>query len=137
MALSFSPKKIKNSSTGKKVPCWQFFRTGWDGRAPLGWPTRIPHRSWKTWMPMNIYKDWKAKWESAYSFMLKYFKITVLIHCAYSVPAWTWSKLIALVCAHRTFYDQSNRCNAISIWIFHIVLCFRITKMSKPIFRWA
>ena len=26
---------------------------------------------------MNIYKDWKAKLESAYSFMLKYSKITV------------------------------------------------------------
>ena len=56
-----------------------------------------------------------------------------LFHCACSVRAWTWSKLIALVCAHRTFYDQSNRCNAISIWIFHIVLCFRVTKMSKTI----
>ena len=29
------------------------------------------------WVPMNIYKDWKAKLESAYSFMLKYSKITV------------------------------------------------------------
>ena len=26
---------------------------------------------------MNIYKDWKAKLESAYSFILKYSKITV------------------------------------------------------------
>ena len=29
------------------------------------------------WVPMNIYKDWKAKLESAYSSMLKYSKITV------------------------------------------------------------
>ena len=28
-------------------------------------------------MPMNIQKDWKANLESAYSFMFKYFKITV------------------------------------------------------------
>ena len=28
-------------------------------------------------VPMNIQKDWKAKLESAYSFMLKYSKITV------------------------------------------------------------
>ena len=28
-------------------------------------------------VPMNIQKDWKAKLESAYSFMLKYYKITV------------------------------------------------------------
>ena len=30
-----------------------------------------------SWVPMNIQKDWKAKLESAYSFMLKYSKITV------------------------------------------------------------
>ena len=29
------------------------------------------------WVPMNILKDWKAKLESSYSFMLKYSKITV------------------------------------------------------------
>ena len=29
------------------------------------------------WVPMNIQKDWKAKLESAYSFMLKYSEITV------------------------------------------------------------
>ena len=29
------------------------------------------------WVPMNIQKDWKATLESAYSFMLKYSKITV------------------------------------------------------------
>jgi len=26
------------------VPFWQFFRQGWDGRALLVWPSRIPHR---------------------------------------------------------------------------------------------
>ena len=31
------------------------------------------------WMPMNIQKDWKTKLESAYSFMLKFSKITVWI----------------------------------------------------------
>ena len=30
-------------------------------------------------MPMNIQKDWKANLESAYSFMLKYSKITVWV----------------------------------------------------------
>ena len=29
------------------------------------------------WLPMNIYKDWKAKSDSPYFFMLKYSKITV------------------------------------------------------------
>ena len=32
---------------------------------------------------MNIQKDWKAKLESAYSFMLNYSKITV---CIYGCP---------------------------------------------------
>ena len=44
---SFGPKKFQISSTGKKVPFWQFFRMGWDGRALLGRPSRIPHRNWK------------------------------------------------------------------------------------------
>ena len=30
------------------------------------------------WVPMNIQKDWKAKLESAYSFMLKCSKIAVV-----------------------------------------------------------
>ena len=44
---SFGPKKFQISSTGKKVPFWQFFRIGWDGHALLGRPSRIPHRNWK------------------------------------------------------------------------------------------
>ena len=44
---SFGPKNFQISSTGKKVPFWQFFRMGWDGRALLGRPSRIPHRNWK------------------------------------------------------------------------------------------
>ena len=44
---SFGPKKFQISSMGKKVPFWQFFRMGWDGRALLGQPSRIPHRNWK------------------------------------------------------------------------------------------
>ena len=28
---SFHPKKFQISSTGKKVPFWQFFRMGWGG----------------------------------------------------------------------------------------------------------
>ena len=41
---SFGTKKIQISSTGKKVPFWQFFRMGWDGSALFGQPSRIPHR---------------------------------------------------------------------------------------------
>ena len=44
---SFGPKKFQISSTGKKVPFWQFFRMGWDGRARLGRPSKIPHRNRK------------------------------------------------------------------------------------------
>ena len=70
----FGPKKFQISSTGKKVPTWQFFRIGWDG--PQESLTGI-EKLFFSWVPMNKQKDWKAKLESAYSFMLKYSKITV------------------------------------------------------------
>ena len=41
---SFGQKKIKIPYTDQKVPFWQFFRQGHDGRAPLVWLSRIPHR---------------------------------------------------------------------------------------------
>jgi hypothetical protein len=40
---SFGPKKFKIPCTDQKVPFWQFFRQGWDGRALLVRPSRIPH----------------------------------------------------------------------------------------------
>ena len=39
----------------------------------------MDHSIFLFWVPMNIQKDWKAKLESAYSFMLKYSKITVWV----------------------------------------------------------
>ena len=44
---SCGQKKFQISSTGKKVPFWQFFWMDWDGRALLDRPSRIPHRNWK------------------------------------------------------------------------------------------
>jgi hypothetical protein len=44
---SFGSKKFQKSSTGKEVPFWQCFRMGWDGRALLGRPSRIPHKNLK------------------------------------------------------------------------------------------
>ena len=41
---SFGPKKIQIPCTDQKVPFWQFFRQGRDGRALLVRPSRIPHR---------------------------------------------------------------------------------------------
>jgi hypothetical protein len=41
---SFGPKNFKIPCTDQKVPFWQFFRRGRDGRALLVWPSRIPHR---------------------------------------------------------------------------------------------
>ena len=59
------------------MPFWQFFRKG---------PQKLIitfEKLFLFWVPMNIEKDWKAKLESAYSFMLKYSKITV----------WRWFKM--------------------------------------------
>ena len=41
---SFGPKKFQIPCTDQKVPFWQFFRQGRDGRALLVRPSRIPHR---------------------------------------------------------------------------------------------
>ena len=41
---SFGPKKFEILCTDQKVPIWQFFRQGRDGRALLVQPSRIPHR---------------------------------------------------------------------------------------------
>ena len=66
----FRPKKFQISSTGKKVPFCQFFRMGWDGRALLGQPSRIPHRNLK-----NSFVLGADALESAYAFMLTHSKI--------------------------------------------------------------
>ena len=39
----------------------------------------LTRNSKNLFVPINIQKDWKAKLESAYSFMLKYSKITVWV----------------------------------------------------------
>ena len=65
---------------GKKVPYWHFSEG-----AGMAVPCQVgPEESLKgieklflSWVLMNIQKDWKAKLESAYSFMLNYSKITV------------------------------------------------------------
>ena len=41
---SSSPKKFQIPCADQKVPFWQFFKQGRDGRALLVWPSRIPHR---------------------------------------------------------------------------------------------
>ena len=40
---SFGPKNFQIPWTNQKVPFWQFFRQGREGRALLGRPSRIPH----------------------------------------------------------------------------------------------
>ena len=62
------------------MPFWQFFRMGWDGHALLGRPSKISHRNWKIIFVFGAdeyLEEWKAKLESAYSFMLEYSEITV------------------------------------------------------------
>ena len=41
---SFGPKNFQIPCTDQKVPFWQFFRQGRDGRALLVQPSRIPYR---------------------------------------------------------------------------------------------
>ena len=42
---SFGPKNFQFPCTDQKVPFWQFFRKGRDGRALIVRPSRIPHRN--------------------------------------------------------------------------------------------
>ena len=78
---SFGPKKIQISSTGIKKCHFGNF-SEWAGMAV---PCQVsPQESltgikkmFLSWLPMSGQKDWKAKLESAYSFMLRYSKITV------------------------------------------------------------
>ena len=77
---SFGPKKFKFHPRVKKCHFGNF--SEWAGMAV---PCQVgPQESltgieklFLSWVPINVQKDWKAKLESAYSFMLKYSKITV------------------------------------------------------------
>ena len=55
---------------------------------------------------MNIQKDWKAKLESAYSFMLKYSKITVWVVLFLELSTLTMPKYVCCVFENR---DSSQR----------------------------
>jgi hypothetical protein len=44
---SFGPKNFQIPCSDQKVPFWQFFRKGRDGRALIVRPLRIPHRNSK------------------------------------------------------------------------------------------
>jgi hypothetical protein len=71
------------------VSFWQFFREGWAVPCKCGPQKCIIafEKFFLFWVPMNIWKDWKAKLESAYSFMLKYSKITVWA-LSENLPKW-------------------------------------------------
>ena len=53
---SFGPKKFQIPCTDQKVPFWQFFRQGRDGRALLVQPSRIPHRISKILFVLGTYE---------------------------------------------------------------------------------
>ena len=61
------------------MPFWKFLKNGWDGCALLVQASKLHHSIWKILFVLgaNEYQDWKAKLESAYSFILKYSKMTV------------------------------------------------------------
>ena len=64
---------------------WQFFREGWKGRALLVRPSKMHHSIWKILFLLGAdeyLERMEGKIIIAYSFILKYFKITV---CCVSV----------------------------------------------------
>ena len=76
----FGPKKFQISSTGNKVPIWQFFRMGWNGRALLNHPSSIPHKNRKIIFVLGAdeYIE-RLVGKIRECLFLKYFKITVCI----------------------------------------------------------
>ena len=62
------------------MPFWQYFRMGWDGRALLVWPSRIPHRNQKNIFVLGSYESLerlKCKIGEAHLFKVQSGKITV------------------------------------------------------------
>ena len=76
---SFGPKKFQIPGTDQKVPFWQFFRKGQDGRNLLAKPSRIPQKFFLFWAPMNSKQCWNAKLEQAHFFRVQSGKITVCV----------------------------------------------------------
>ena len=76
---SFGPKKIQIPCTDQKVPFWQFFRQGRDGRALLVRPSRIPHRISKILFTLGAdeFLAMLAKLERPHFFKVRSGKITV------------------------------------------------------------
>ena len=93
-------------------------------------------KSFLFWVRMNIQKDWKAKLESAYSFMLKYSKITVCrtnqthiriqqlqikvlylenqrIHFFYSRYAWVHGSYESII--------MLEKCGRLDLTVFHLI----------------
>ena len=50
---SFGPKNFQIPCTNQKVPFWQLFRQGRDGRALLVQPSRIPYRISKLFLALG------------------------------------------------------------------------------------
>ena len=62
---------------GLKSAILTFSRKGWDGCALLVRPSKMHHGIWKIRFVLSADEGWKAKFESAHSFLLKYSKMTV------------------------------------------------------------
>ena len=73
---SFGPKSFQIPCTDQKVPFWQFFRQGWDGRALLVQPSRIPHRISKIIFALCA-DEFLAMLEGKFFFNVQSGKITV------------------------------------------------------------
>ena len=53
---SWDPQIFQITCRGQKVPLWQFFRKGWDGRALLVRLSIIPHRILKVIFVLGLYE---------------------------------------------------------------------------------
>ena len=119
------------------MPFWQFFRKGWDGRALSVRPSKMHHRIGKILFVLSA----DEYLECAYSFMLKFLKITVW--CS-SLPEFSEMKYLSVPLKVRqsrndffklVFLPKNERTNStLLLWYF------RLTKNSYLVnfsgFQW-
>ena len=87
---SFGPKNFQIPCMDQKVPFWQFFRQGRDGRALLVWLSWIPHRISKFLFGLGAdqflaMQCWKEKLERPHFFKVQSGRISVCLNSRYGM----------------------------------------------------
>ena len=115
---SFGPKKFQISSTGKKVPFWQFFRMGWGGcgllvqRESLA---RIPPKTKILFVLLNVEPPKNClKWVQIWHFWRS--RLYAIVLSAKSLKCH-----ISALC-HRAHFSKWRSKTITSLWKCHVTI---------------